>query len=189
VVLRLPEPTLARSDAIASGRGWIFEPKLDGFRCLVCTHATFHVRSRRGWDMTHLLPELRGCLPAGVQLDGELVALDETGRPDFHRLSARMLHGPPARFFVFTHCRLPAGTGRARVSRRRPQACVRSHTAANSASPSSNVATRRTYLGSRKNVRALADAGWLVRSLRFRSARSGDERLSAYERKDHCVRT
>jgi bifunctional non-homologous end joining protein LigD len=43
--------------------------------------------------MTHLLPELRGCLPAGVQLDGELVALDENGRPDFHRLSSRMLHG------------------------------------------------------------------------------------------------
>jgi len=43
--------------------------------------------------MTHLLPEFRRGLPLGVQLDGELVALDESGRPDFHRLSSRMLHG------------------------------------------------------------------------------------------------
>jgi ATP-dependent DNA ligase len=28
-----------------------------------------------------------------VQLDGELVALDADGRPDFHRLAGRMLHG------------------------------------------------------------------------------------------------
>ena len=54
--------------------------------------------------MTHLLPEFRRGLPLGVQLDGELVALDETGRPDFHRLSARMLHGRTGvlvTYFVF----------------------------------------------------------------------------------------
>ena len=103
-VLRLPEPMLARSDAIPPRRGWTFEPKLDGFRCMVCTHTSFQARSRRGWDMTHLLPELRGCLRAGVQLDGELVALDDNGRPDFHRPSSRMLHGRPAiavTLFVF----------------------------------------------------------------------------------------
>jgi bifunctional non-homologous end joining protein LigD len=92
-VLRLPEPMLARSDAIPSGRDWMFEPKLDGFRCMVCTHAGFRARSRRGWDMSHLLPEFRGSLSAGVQVDGELVAIAEDGRPDFHRLSSRMLHG------------------------------------------------------------------------------------------------
>src|SRR6266498_4071884 len=66
---------------------------LDGFRCLVCTHAGFRARSRRGWDMSDLLPEFRDSLPEGVQLDGELVALGEDGRPDFHRLSSRVLHG------------------------------------------------------------------------------------------------
>ena len=84
---------LARSGSIPGGRGWTFEPKLDGFRCMVCTDAGFRARSRKGWDMTQLLPELRGCLPAGVQLDGELVALADDGRPDFHRLSSRMLPG------------------------------------------------------------------------------------------------
>ena len=42
--------------------------------------------------------------PDDLQLDGELVALDESGRPDFHRLSSRMLHGRPgipATLFVF----------------------------------------------------------------------------------------
>jgi bifunctional non-homologous end joining protein LigD len=104
VVLRLPEPMLARAGTIPHGHGWVFEPKLDGFRCLVCTHHGFRARSRRGWNMTELLPELADALPEGVQLDGELVALDETGRPDFHRLSSRMLHkrrGIEVTLFVF----------------------------------------------------------------------------------------
>src|SRR5215217_7837612 len=102
--MRLPGPMLARSGPIPPGRGWTFEPKLDGFRCLVCTHAGFRARSRRGWRMEHLLPELRRDLPDGLQLDGELVALDESGRPDFHRLSSRVLHGRPGislTLFVF----------------------------------------------------------------------------------------
>jgi ATP-dependent DNA ligase len=41
--------------------------------------------------MTPLLPGLADALPADVQLDGELVALDVDGRPDFHRLGSRML--------------------------------------------------------------------------------------------------
>ena len=85
---------LARADRIPSGRGWVFEPKLDGFRCLVCTHGDrFRARSRNGWNMTPLLPELAEALPADVQLDGELVALDVDGRPDFRRLGDRMLRG------------------------------------------------------------------------------------------------
>jgi ATP-dependent DNA ligase len=54
----------------------MFEPKLDGFRCLVCTHAGgFRARSRRGWNMTPLLPEFVAALPADVQLVGALVVL------------------------------------------------------------------------------------------------------------------
>src|SRR5262245_17642886 len=92
-VLRLPEPALARTGPIPTGAGWRFEPKLDGFRCLTCTHGRFLARSRRGWDMSALLPELARALPHDLQLDGELVAYGADGRPDFHRLSARMLHG------------------------------------------------------------------------------------------------
>jgi bifunctional non-homologous end joining protein LigD len=42
--------------------------------------------------MTPLLPALAPALPANLQLDGEVVALVD-GRPDFHRLCSRMLHG------------------------------------------------------------------------------------------------
>lgn len=67
---------------------------MDGFRCLVCTHdGRFRARSRRGWDMTARLPEFARLLPADLQLDGELVAWDENGLPDFHLLSRRVLHG------------------------------------------------------------------------------------------------
>jgi bifunctional non-homologous end joining protein LigD len=48
--------------------------------------------------------ELAAQLPADVQLDGELVAYDDAGRPDFHRLGARMLHGKtdvPVTYMVF----------------------------------------------------------------------------------------
>jgi len=40
VVLRLPQPVLPRSGAIPLGGGWTYEPKLDGYRCLTCTHET-----------------------------------------------------------------------------------------------------------------------------------------------------
>ena len=102
--LRLPEPMLARAGMIPRGRGWTFQPKLDGFRCMVCTHAGFCARSRRGWDMNHLLPEFGRSLPRDVQLDGEIVALADGGRPDSHRLSSRMLHGRTriaVTYFVF----------------------------------------------------------------------------------------
>jgi len=71
---------------------------------MVCTHARFLARSRRGWNMTALLPELADRLPRDVQLDGELVAYSPDGLPDFHRLSARMLHRDmsiPVTYWVF----------------------------------------------------------------------------------------
>jgi bifunctional non-homologous end joining protein LigD len=104
-VLRLPEPMLARSGPLPTGAGWIFEPKLDGFRLLTCTHGgRFRARSRRGWNMTDLLPELAATLPPNVQLDGEIVALNPEGVPDFHRLGSRLLHGHEGisvTYFVF----------------------------------------------------------------------------------------
>ena len=102
-MLRFLQAMLARAGEIPRGSGWGFEPKLDGFRCLVCTPGQLRIRSRRGWDMTSLLPELSR-LPENVQLDGEIVALDEKGLPDFHLLSSRLLHkrnGIAVVYFVF----------------------------------------------------------------------------------------
>ena len=49
------------------------------------------MRSRRTWNMTPLLPDLRS-LPTGLVLDGELVAFDN-GVPHFPHLTRRLLRG------------------------------------------------------------------------------------------------
>jgi bifunctional non-homologous end joining protein LigD len=69
--------------------GYAYEPKLDGFRCLIRTEGTFEVRSRRFWNMSPLLPELEAFPVQGV-FDGELIAFSE-GKPDFVTLCDRML--------------------------------------------------------------------------------------------------
>jgi ATP-dependent DNA ligase len=100
-VSALPEPMLARSGRLPLESGWSYELKWDGFRAIVHSGSEFRVRSRRGWDMTALLPEL-AALPVEAVLDGELVALGEDGWPDFPLLCERMLngHGSIAVIFV-----------------------------------------------------------------------------------------
>jgi hypothetical protein len=69
---------------------YLFEPKLDGFRAIVSTENGLRVRSRRGWRMESMLPEL-GNLPLGVVLDGELVG-DGGGPQSFPLVCRRLLH-------------------------------------------------------------------------------------------------
>jgi bifunctional non-homologous end joining protein LigD len=64
---------LARPGPLPSGPSWSFELKWDGFRAIVSTENGLRVRSRRGWNMTPVLPELRR-LPQGLVLDGEILA-------------------------------------------------------------------------------------------------------------------
>src|SRR5829696_195611 len=58
-----------------------FRAEAGRFRCLVCIHAGYRARSRRGWNMTPLLPSLRAAVPPDAKFDGELVGLDAEGRP------------------------------------------------------------------------------------------------------------
>jgi bifunctional non-homologous end joining protein LigD len=85
---------LARPDRLPRG-DWSYEVKWDGFRAIVTTENGLEVRSRRGWSMADRLPELAG-LPAGLVLDGELVAFGLDGRPSFPLLGQRVLHGREA---------------------------------------------------------------------------------------------
>jgi ATP-dependent DNA ligase len=57
--------------------GHAFEVKWDGFRAIVGRNGDFAIRSRRGWDMTSLLPELEA-LPVHAILDGEASLLMTT---------------------------------------------------------------------------------------------------------------
>ena len=81
---------LSRPGPLPSGSGWSFELKWDGFRAIVSTEDGLAVRSRRGWNMTQVLPELRG-LPSGLVLDGELVAW-RGGEPYFPLICRRVLN-------------------------------------------------------------------------------------------------
>ena len=70
---------------------WVFELKLDGYRLLAA--AGPRLFSRNGNDLSHCFPEVSRAVAAltvnGVVLDGEVVALDDAGRPSFQRLQQR----------------------------------------------------------------------------------------------------
>jgi bifunctional non-homologous end joining protein LigD len=77
--------------------------KWDGFRAIVSTEGPLRVRSRRGWDMTEHVGFLAE-LPVRAVLDGELVALDEEGKPDFPELCGCVLmrqRSTPLTFIAF----------------------------------------------------------------------------------------
>src|SRR4029078_8914342 len=73
---------------------WAFEGKWDGYRLLVdADHGTLNLRSRRGRAAPGEYPQLRA-LAADladhhVILDGEAVALDESGVPSFGEMQNR----------------------------------------------------------------------------------------------------
>ena len=65
-------------------------PTEPGRRSLPWQRSAFRVRSRRGWNMTTVLPELRS-LPTGLVLDGELVAW-KGSEPYFPLICRRVLN-------------------------------------------------------------------------------------------------
>ena len=94
---------LARSGRLPTGGDYAYEVKWDGFRAIVSTEGTLRVRSRRGWDMTPHVTFLAG-MPVRAILDGELVAFDDEGKPDFPMLCECVLQrhsSTPLTFMVF----------------------------------------------------------------------------------------
>jgi len=90
------KPMLARTGALPKeDDAYGYEVKWDGIRALCfCDHGHVALQGRNFTDFTSRYPELRELGPQlGAQraiLDGEVVALDEHGRPSFERLQARM---------------------------------------------------------------------------------------------------
>jgi bifunctional non-homologous end joining protein LigD len=94
----LVRPMLATAGALPTGPGWAVEFKWDGIRAVVAAGAgRVRVWSRNANDVTASYPELVDG-PAAAALaglgplvvDGEIVALDARGRPEFTRLAQRM---------------------------------------------------------------------------------------------------
>src|SRR6266478_2123285 len=83
------------SDVPADADNWAFEYKWDGVRALSFWDGkALTLHSRNQLDITRRYPELQDlgrALPeTATILDGEILALDETGRPSFARLQRRM---------------------------------------------------------------------------------------------------
>ena len=77
-----------------SRAGWLFEPKLDGYRVLAARRAgDTRLLTRNTNDCTEAFPEIARAVAAlpfdRVLLDGEVVALDDRGLPSFQRLQGR----------------------------------------------------------------------------------------------------
>ncbi|MGH8994277.1 MAG: ATP-dependent DNA ligase [Acidimicrobiia bacterium] len=89
-------PMLAKlSRELPSGEGMLFEPKWDGFRCIVFRDgAEVELGSRNERPMTRYFPELmeplREQLPEKCVLDGEIVIAGPDGRLDFDALLQRI---------------------------------------------------------------------------------------------------
>ncbi|HEY5780508.1 MAG TPA: DNA ligase D [Lysobacter sp.] len=75
--------------------GWMWEPKLDGYRVIAFIDRDgVRLRSRRGLDLTPAFPALVKALTEqavdGMVLDGEIVAFDANGKPSFNALQNRV---------------------------------------------------------------------------------------------------
>jgi ATP-dependent DNA ligase len=88
---------------LPDGRQWLWEIKLDGYRALAVKNASgITLFSRRKKSLNRKFPcivEALADLPAGTVLDGELVGLDDTGRPDFNLL--QNYRGGAARIYYY----------------------------------------------------------------------------------------
>ena len=120
-VAKLPAklaPMLAETaDATFTRDGWMWEPKLDGYRALaIFRGGKLELRSRRGLDLAGDFPALSAQIERqaveGSVLDGEIVAFDASGRPSFAALQDRAQRksareraaadaATPAAFFAF----------------------------------------------------------------------------------------
>src|SRR5262250_2613562 len=85
------DPMLCESaEQPPEGSEWRYELKLDGFRAIGRKSGrSAQLWSRNQKDFTRRFPEVvKGIagLPSDTVIDGEIVALDETGRPSFNLL-------------------------------------------------------------------------------------------------------
>jgi bifunctional non-homologous end joining protein LigD len=88
---RFIEPMLLqRTQSLPEGPNWGYEVKLDGYRALaIKSNGKVLLRSRNNSDFNAKYPGVvraLAALPDETVIDGELVVLDEAGRPSFNAL-------------------------------------------------------------------------------------------------------
>src|SRR5215467_8795185 len=86
------------------GLQWVYEIKLDGYRAIGVKADRVLLYSRRKKSFNSQYPyivDALGELPGDTVVDGEVVALDESGRPNFHFLQQFRSYASRIRFFIF----------------------------------------------------------------------------------------
>ncbi len=85
---------LHNADALTSTPDFTYEPKWDGFRVLAAVRdGSTRLVSRNGDSFTRLFGPVTEALrefPTSLVLDGEVIAINDRGQPDFEALQARL---------------------------------------------------------------------------------------------------
>lgn len=96
---------LLRTDSLPQSTKWAYELKLDGYRALgIKTNGRVHLRSRNNKDFNARYPTIVKALevlPDETVVDGEVVALDDFGRPSFNALQNYGSSKAPIFYFLF----------------------------------------------------------------------------------------
>jgi bifunctional non-homologous end joining protein LigD len=105
--LAFVEPMLALSgsELPTDDKEWLYEIKLDGYRCLIGKRSdNIILWSRRGNTLTKQFPRIAQAahdLEADTLIDGEIVALDDRGRVSFNLLQHHRSKAQAIQFFAF----------------------------------------------------------------------------------------
>jgi bifunctional non-homologous end joining protein LigD len=96
---------LLRTESLPEGPEWLIELKLDGYRALaIKSGGKVQLRSRNDHDFNSRYPGMVKALasmPDEMVLVGEVVALDEDGRPSFNTLQNYGTADISLHFFIF----------------------------------------------------------------------------------------
>ena len=90
---------------LPDGPQWIYEIKLDGYRAQAVksdTNLTLYSRRRKSFNrqFPHIVDALSD-LPENTVVDGEVLAIDKSGRPDFNLLQNFRAEASRIHYFIF----------------------------------------------------------------------------------------
>lgn len=91
---------------VPEGEGWLFEMKFDGYRAIAAiagNQVRIYTRNSHDWtrQFGYLVPALSKLTKGSALIDGEICAIDSTGRSNFSLLKTSLDGKSPIDFFVF----------------------------------------------------------------------------------------